>query len=120
GRALQPDAAMLAGVDLLVCDMQDIGARYYTYIGTLLHVLRGAAAAGVPVLVLDRPNPLGGELIEGPLIAPGYESLVGVAPIPIRHGLTIGEIARLLSATFDLGAELEVAALRGWERRMWL
>ncbi|MGH9373829.1 MAG: exo-beta-N-acetylmuramidase NamZ domain-containing protein, partial [Vicinamibacterales bacterium] len=91
----EPTAEMLKGLDTLVVDLQDIGARIYTYIYTLANCLRAARRHGVPIIVCDRPNPIGGDDVEGALLRPGFESFVGQFPIPMRHGLTIGEIARL-------------------------
>ncbi len=119
GDTLAPTAAMLGEADVLLFDMQDIGARFYTYISTLLHVLRGAAAHGVPVVVLDRPNPLGGVVREGPLLEREYASFVGVAPLPVRHGLTVGELARWFVHHFALDVDLEVVPMQGWRRSMW-
>lgn len=119
GDAVEPTPAMLAGLDLLLFDMQDVGARYYTYLSTLFYVLRAAGRAGLPVAVLDRPNPIGGVAVEGPLVAPGHESFVGIAPLPVRHGLTLGEAARWLDATFAPGVDLMVVAMAGWRRAMW-
>lgn len=116
GATTQPTSAMLADLDVLLFDMQDVGARYYTYISTLFHVLSGAARHGMPVMLLDRPNPLAGVAVEGPLITPGFESFVGIAPLPVRHGLTIGEIARYLNATFGLNADLQTVSMTGWRR----
>ena len=112
----EPTAAMLDGLDVLVVDLQDVGTRVYTYIYTLANCLRAAARHGLPVVVCDRPNPIGGTQVEGPLLEPGYESFVGQFPIPLRHGMTIGELARLFNDHFGLGAELQVARLGGWER----
>lgn len=119
GPTKEPTPAMLAGVDLLLFDMQDVGVRFYTYLSTLWHLLRGAARAGKPVWVLDRPNPLNGVTLEGPLVAPGFESFVGVIPVPIRHGMTLGELARWMNGEYALGAELTVVPLRGWRREQW-
>lgn len=119
GADREPTAEMLTEVDALVFDMQDVGARFYTFISTLYYVLRGAARAGKPVWVLDRPNPINGLAVEGPLVVSGHESFVGIAPIPIRHGLTMGELARFFNAHFDLGAELTVVAMQGWRRSHW-
>ena len=112
----EPTAAMLDGLDVLVIDLQDVGTRVYTYIYTMANCLRAAARHGLPVVVCDRPNPIGGVQVEGPLLEPGHESFVGQFPIPLRHGLTIGELARLFNDHFGLGAELQVARLDGWER----
>jgi uncharacterized protein YbbC (DUF1343 family) len=113
---LTPSTASLSGIDLLCVDLQDIGSRYYTYVWTMTLALEACARAGVPVLVLDRPNPLGGETVEGPGIARGYESFVGLHDVPVRHGLTIGELARLCASERGLAVELEVIELEGWRR----
>jgi uncharacterized protein YbbC (DUF1343 family) len=118
GERREPTAAMLRGLDVLVIDLQDIGARYYTYQWTMALAMRACARAGVRVLVLDRPNPLGGEVVEGNLPDPAFASFVGLYPLPARPGLTIGEIARYLNAQHGLGADLDVVAMRGWRRRM--
>ena len=115
----EPTAEMLAGLDALVIDLQDVGARIYTFVYTMANCLRAAARHGVPVIVCDRPNPIGGEAVEGPMLAPGYESFVGLFPIPMRHGMTIGELARLFNERFGIGAELEVVPLEGWRRGMF-
>jgi len=112
----EPTAAMLTGLDALVVDLQDIGARIYTYVYTLANCLRAGARHGVPVIVCDRPNPIGGVAVEGETLVPGFESFVGQFPIPMRHGLTIGEIARLFNEHFGLGARLEVVTMAGWQR----
>ncbi len=119
GEIKEPTPAMLSGLDALVVDFQDVGARYYTFLSTLYYVLRGAGSAGLPVFVLDRPNPINGVVIEGPLVEPGLESFVGIAPIPIRHGMTMGELALFMNAEFHLGAALTVVPMQGWERAMW-
>ena len=93
----EPTAAMLAGLDALVIDLQDVGTRIYTYIYTMAHCLRACGRHGVKVIVCDRPNPIGGVAVEGPTLEPGYESFVGLFPIPMRHGMTIGELARLFN-----------------------
>lgn len=112
----QPTPAMLEGLDCLVIDLQDVGTRVYTYAWTMLLAMRACAAARVAVVVLDRPNPLGGALIEGPLLQPDHASFVGMLPIPMRHGLTLGELAQLINR--DTGAELEIVAMQGWRRGM--
>jgi uncharacterized protein YbbC (DUF1343 family) len=119
GKTKEPSPKMLAEVDVLVFDMQDAGARFYTFISTLFYVLRGAGRAGKPVIVLDRPNPINGARIEGPRVEPGLESFVGITPIPIRHGLTTGELAFYLNVEHHLGADLSVIPMRGWARDMW-
>ena len=114
----EPTAEMLRGLDVLVIDLQDIGARIYTYIYTMANCLRAAARHGVPVIVVDRPNPIASD-IEGESLVSGYESFVGQFPIPMRHGMTIGELARLFNEHFSIGATLEVVKMEGWERRMY-
>jgi uncharacterized protein YbbC (DUF1343 family) len=115
----EPTAAMLAGLDVLVVDLQDIGARIYTFIYTMANCLRAAARHGVPVVVCDRPNPIGGLDVEGEALVAGFESFVGLFPIPMRHGLTIGELARLFNEHFGIGASLEVVAMSGWQRTQY-
>ncbi len=114
----KPTAEMLEGLDALLIDLQDVGTRVYTYIWTMLHCLEACAEHGVRVVVLDRPNPLGGEVVEGPILDPAYRSFVGLEPIPMRHGLTIGELARHFVATKQLDVELDVVPMRGWQRSM--
>lgn len=115
----EPTAEMLRDVDLLVVDLQDVGVRIYTYVYTMANCLRAARRHGIPVIVCDRPNPIGGETVEGPLLVPGFESFVGQFPIPLRHGLTIGELARLFNDHFGLGANLRVVRMEGWARNMY-
>jgi uncharacterized protein YbbC (DUF1343 family) len=110
---------MLAGLDALVIDLQDVGTRIYTYIYTMANCLRAARRHGLPVVVCDRPNPIGGVAVEGPMLEPGFESFVGQYPIPMRHGLTVGEVARLFNDQFGIGAKLEVVAMQRWQRRQW-
>jgi uncharacterized protein YbbC (DUF1343 family) len=112
----EPTADMLAGLDALVIDLQDIGARIYTYIYTMANCLRACQRHGVEVIVCDRPNPIGGTAVEGPMLEPGFESFVGQFPIPMRHGMTIGELARLFNEHFAIGAALTVVPMTGWER----
>jgi uncharacterized protein YbbC (DUF1343 family) len=115
----EPTPEMLRGLDVLVIDLQDIGARIYTYIYTMANCLRACARHGVPVIVCDRPNPINGTDVEGQTLVAGYESFVGLFPIPMRHGMTIGELARLFNDAFGLGATVEVAAMEGWRREMY-
>ena len=115
----QPTADMLAGLDVLVVDLQDVGTRIYTYIYTLAYCLVAAKAHGLKVVVCDRPNPIGGTQVEGPMLVAGFESFVGLYPIPMRHGMTIGELARLFNEHFGIGATLEVVAMAGWTRAMY-
>jgi uncharacterized protein YbbC (DUF1343 family) len=112
----EPTGAMLAGLDALVIDLQDVGTRIYTYIYTMAYCLVAARKAGLPVVVCDRPNPIGGLAVEGPMLEPGFESFVGLYPIPMRHGMTIGELARLFNEHFGIGAKLEVVRMEGWTR----
>jgi uncharacterized protein YbbC (DUF1343 family) len=116
--SLRPTAEQLRGLDVLVIDLQDVGSRYYTFQATMLFCLEAAAAHGLKVFVLDRPNPLGGEVIEGPTLRPGFESFVGIHPLATRHGLTIGELARLYRAERGLTGALEVVPCDGWRRAM--
>jgi uncharacterized protein YbbC (DUF1343 family) len=115
----EPTAEMLAGLDTLVVDLQDIGTRIYTYMYTMANCLRAARRHGLTVIVCDRPNPIGGLAIEGITLEPGCESFVGQFAIPTRHGLTMGELARLFNDHFGLGARLEVEAMDGWRRWMY-
>ncbi|HYM22088.1 MAG TPA: DUF1343 domain-containing protein [Vicinamibacterales bacterium] len=115
----EPTAEMLKDLDVLMIDLQDVGVRIYTYIYTLANCLKAAKRGGLKVIVCDRPNPIGGVQIEGPVLASGFESFVGMYPIPMRHGLTIAEIARLFNDHFGIGAELEVVAMEGWRRDMY-
>src|SRR5262245_40610342 len=114
----RPTAEMLRGLDALVIDLQDVGTRVYTFTWTVQQCLITCAESGIAVVILDRPNPLGGTIAEGPLLEPGFESFVGGAGIPLRHGLTLGELARLLNAEQNIGAQLEVVPMRGWRRDM--
>src|SRR6266542_2493851 len=118
GRRLAPTDAMLRGLDALVVDLQDVGARYYTFVWTSALVLRACGAAGIPVIVLDRPNPLGGLRIEGNLSDPRYASFVGLYPLPARHGMTIAELSAFLNEEHALGCDLTVVPMSGWRRAM--
>jgi len=116
--SLHPTAEQLAGIDTLVIDMQDIGSRYYTFQATMLYCLRAAAPNKLAVVVLDRPNPLGGEAVEGPALDPVYESFLGPHPILTRHGMTLGELACLYRAELQLDVDLEIISCEGWRRGM--
>ena len=118
GEHRRPTPAMLADLDVLVIDLQDVGARYYTFIWTMLLCLEACAAAGVQVLVLDRPNPLGGVAREGTILDLEFRSFVGLAPIPMRHGMTMGELARMFALELEEQPELEVVWMEGWRRDM--
>jgi uncharacterized protein YbbC (DUF1343 family) len=115
----EPTAEMLKGLDVLVVDLQDIGARIYTFVYTMANCLRAARRHNIPIVVCDRPNPIGGVAVEGPMLEPGYESFVGLFPIPMRHGMTVGELARLFNVHFGIGADLRVADMDGWSREMY-
>jgi uncharacterized protein YbbC (DUF1343 family) len=115
----EPTAAMLAGLDRLVIDLQDVGSRIYTFIYTMANCLIAAGKHGVKAIVCDRPNPIGGADVEGPMLVRGYESFVGQYPIPMRHGMTIGELALLFNSEFGIGADLEVVRMDGWRREMY-
>jgi uncharacterized protein YbbC (DUF1343 family) len=115
----EPTAEMLQGLDVLVVDLQDVGTRIYTYIYTMSYCLRAAKRHGLHVIVCDRPNPIGGAAVEGPMLVDGYESFVGLYPIPMRHGMTIGELARLFNERFGIGADLEIVTMEGWTREMY-
>jgi uncharacterized protein YbbC (DUF1343 family) len=115
----EPTTAMLDGLDALVIDLQDAGTRIYTYIYTMAGCLRAAKRHGLPVVVCDRPNPIGGVAVEGPMLESGFTSFVGEYPIPMRHGMTIGELARLFNEHFEIGAKLEVIAMTGWSRTQY-
>ena len=117
--SLRPTAESLRGLDILVIDMQDVGSRYYTFQATMLYCLEAALPLGLPVMILDRPNPIGGLAVEGPALEPGFQSFVGCADTAIRHGLTMGELARLYVQERGIaGAPLTVVACEGWKRSM--
>jgi uncharacterized protein YbbC (DUF1343 family) len=116
--SLTPTAAMLDAIDVMVFDIQDVGSRYYTFVWTMVLAMRACAAAGKAFCVLDRPNPLGGVQIEGGMIAPGFESFVGLVSCPVRHGMTAGEIARWRHSVEKLDLDLAVLSMRGWQRDM--
>ncbi len=116
---LAPRPADLADVDAVIYDLQDVGSRYYTFVYTLSHVMEAARDAGVPVVVLDRPNPLGGIAIEGPVLDRALASFVGRYPLPVRHGLTTAELARWFNEVEGIGCDLRVVPMVGWRRRMF-
>ncbi len=115
----RPPPEMIQNVDALVYDIQDVGARFYTFITTLGYTLEAAAKAKIPYYVLDRPNPINGVGVEGPLLDQQHFSFVGYMRMPIRHGMTVGELARLYNGENKLGAELHVIEMQGWKRSMW-
>lgn len=116
--SLRPNAADLQEIDVLVCDLQDVGSRYYTYVWTVVLCLEVCSELGIPVVVCDRPNPLGGRMVEGGDIEPGFESFVGLHSVPNRHGLTLGELVRLAAAERGITGSLEVVRMTGWSRAM--
>jgi uncharacterized protein YbbC (DUF1343 family) len=116
GKTRKPTPEMLRDVDALVYDIQDIGARFYTYISTLGLVLEAAKERGIPLYVLDRPNPIGGVAVGGPVRDEGFESFIAHHALPVRHGMTVGELARLFNAERKIGADLHVVACEGWRR----
>ena len=115
----EPTAEMLSLIDVLVIDLQDVGVRIYTFIYTMANCLRAMARAGKPVIVTDRPNPIGGARVEGPTLEPGFESFVGQFRMPMRHGMTIAELARLFNEHHGINAALEVVPMQGWSRDMY-
>ena len=117
GRTVAPTAEMLAGVDVLLVDLPDVGARYYTYPGTMVYVMQAAARQGIPVVILDRPNPIGGAM-QGNILDTAFASMVGRLAVPMRHGLTLGEEARLARADLKIPVELHVVPAAGWRRSM--
>jgi uncharacterized protein YbbC (DUF1343 family) len=114
--SLRPSRDALAGLDVLVFDVQDVGARYYTYQATMMLCMEAAAEAGLAFVVLDRPNPIGGALVEGPRLRAGFESFCGLHDVAVRHGLTVGELALLFREERRMDLELEVVPCRGWRR----
>jgi uncharacterized protein YbbC (DUF1343 family) len=123
GDTKKPTPEMLVGVDVLVFDIQDVGARFYTYLYTMSLAMEAAAERGKPFVVLDRPNPIGGLHVEGKVLEPAFSSFVGLYPVPVRYGMTIGELARMVNGegwlAHGVKADLTVVPLTGWQRRMW-
>lgn len=119
GDTRRPTDEMLRGLEGLVFDIQDIGTRFYTYATTLAYAMEAAAARDIPVVVLDRPNPINGVDVQGPVLAPEMFSFVGYAAVPLRHGMTIAELARWFNAERGIGADLTVVPLSGWSRDDW-
>ncbi|HEY0036900.1 MAG TPA: DUF1343 domain-containing protein [Longimicrobium sp.] len=114
-----PTPAMLHDVDVLVYDLQEVGGRTWTYVSTMALAMQAATAKGIPFVVLDRPNPIGGEIVEGALLDPRFASFVGMYPIPARHGMTVGELATLFNEKHGIGANLIVARVANWRRSQW-
>jgi uncharacterized protein YbbC (DUF1343 family) len=115
----KPTPAMLRGLDALVFDVQDVGARFYTYVSTMALAMQAAAENNLLFVVLDRPDPLGGELVEGPVLDPRWSSFIGMYPIPIVHGMTVGELAEYINNESHVNARLLVVKMEGWHRSMW-
>ena len=116
GETKMPTAKMMQGIDIVLVDLQDVGTRFYTYASTLLYMLRAAETSGSEVIVLDRPNPQGGMMIEGPVLEPAFASFVGSYAVPVRHGMTFGELAQMFVGEDRLRTRLRVIAMRGWSR----
>ncbi|WP_066387940.1 exo-beta-N-acetylmuramidase NamZ family protein [Neobacillus mesonae] len=119
GATKKPTPEMLSDVDVLLFDIQDVGTRYYTYIYTMALAMEAAKENNIPFIVLDRPNPISGTKVEGPVLEDKYSSFVGEYPIPVRHGMTVGELAKLFNKEFAIGADLTVVKMDGWKRNMY-
>src|SRR5205823_942928 len=116
----EPTESMLGDVDVIVVDLQDVGCRIYTFVYTMANCMRAARRFGKRVVVCDRPNPIGGTAVEGNVLDPAFASFVGLFPIPTRHGMTAGELARLFNEDFGIGCDLQVVAMEGWTRAQWM
>jgi len=116
GNTRRPTSEMLQGIDLLLFDIQDAGVRFYTYVTTMAYSMEAAASHHIPFVILDRPDPLGGEIIEGPMLDPGRTSFTAYFPLPVRYGMTIGELAKLFNTENHIGADLEILRMRNWRR----
>jgi uncharacterized protein YbbC (DUF1343 family) len=114
----KPTPDMLKGIDLMLFDMQDVGARYYTYVSSMALAMEAAGEAGIPFVVLDRPNPIGGVAVQGSVLDPEFATFVGLFPVPMRHGMTPGELARLMVGEFGVDVSLTVIPADGWRRDM--
>jgi len=119
GPTKKPTAEMLAGIDVMLYDLQDVGARFYTFTYTMSYCMQACAESGKPFIVLDRPNPIGGLAVEGNVLDKNFASFVGLHPIPVRHGMTIGELATFFNSEFLIGADLTVVTCQGWKRSMY-
>ena len=119
GDTRKPTPEMLKNVDVLLFDIQDVGTRFYTYIYTMAYAMEAAKENGIPFIVLDRPNPQSGLKVEGPVLDPDYSSFVGMYPIPLKHGMTAGELAKLFNDEFNIGADLTIIKMKGWKRQMF-
>lgn len=118
GKTQRPTEKMLKGINLLIFDIQDIGTRSYTYISTMFCAMEEAAKKKIPFIVLDRPNPINGKVIDGPMLEEKWRSIVGYVNVPYCHGMTIGELARYFNAEYEIGCKLEVVPMKGWKRKM--
>jgi uncharacterized protein YbbC (DUF1343 family) len=118
GKTRRPTREMLEGIDVLLFDIQDVGARAYTYISTMAYAMQAARSLGKQIWILDRPNPIGGEIVEGPVLDPAFSSFIGLYPIAMRHGMTVGELALLFNDRFTIGCDLRVIAMRDYRRSM--
>lgn len=119
GSARKPTREMLAGINLMLLDIQDVGCRCYTYIYTMAYVMQACAEMGLEFVVLDRPNPVNGVTVEGNVLNPKFASFAGLYPLAMRHGMTIGELAAFLNGQFGIGAEVRIVMCQGWKRAMW-
>jgi uncharacterized protein YbbC (DUF1343 family) len=115
----EPTEEMLRDVDVIVCDLQDVGCRIYTFVYTIANCMRVARRLGKRVIVCDRPNPIGGVAVEGNLLEPGFESFVGQFQLPTRHGMTAGELSKMFNEHWGIGCDLEVVSMEGWSRELW-
>jgi len=115
-----PTPKMLENVEVLLYDLQEVGGRTWTYVSTMALAMQAAKRKGIPFVVFDRPNPIGGEIVEGALLDTAFKSFVGMYPIPARHGLTVGELATLFNTKFGIGADLVVARVQNWKRSQWM
>lgn len=118
GKVRRPTKEMFGNVDIIIYDIQDIGSRSYTYISTLFHVMEECAKYGVPVFVLDRPNPINGLVVDGPMLEEKWRSFVGYINVPYCHGMTVGELAQLFNGEYSIGCQLTVVPMKGWKREM--
>ncbi|NOY77916.1 MAG: DUF1343 domain-containing protein [Calditrichaeota bacterium] len=118
GKTRKPTPHMLDSLDVLLFDIQDVGIRPYTYVYTMAYAMEAAKEKGIPFIVLDRPNPLGGLLVEGPILDETFKSFIGLYPIPYVHGMTIGELAELFNTAYGIGADLTIVKMEGWRRDM--
>ncbi len=119
GKVTRPTAEMLRGLDALVYDIQDVGARFYTYITTMAYAMEAAAGAGLDFYVLDRPDPITASMVQGPVLDPDLKSYIGYFPLPVRYGMTAGELAQLFNKEKAIGAKLHVLPMEGYRRQIW-